>query len=106
MKLFLDDVRDAPEGWTLVRPDNISYLMENAHLAEAISFDHDLGEMPNGEQYSTGYDILTKLEALVRICDLWKGRPAPELTIHSANPVGVGRMKIVISNIYRYLEAN
>ena len=51
MKLYLDDVRECPQGWTLVKtaPEMIRCL-ESSEVEE-ISLDHDLG--PPGEHRVT-----------------------------------------------------
>lgn len=79
-RLFIDDVRDPPEGeWVVVRSSSeaLAYVKENG-LPAFISFDHDLG----GED--TTMVFLRKL-----VDTVWNGDDIPpEYTVHSANPVG------------------
>lgn len=93
MKVYLDDVREAPEGWVRAYnlSDAIGYL-KSGKVTE-MSLDHDLGDDSAG----SGYDVLTWIEQAVAIYDF---RP-PTLTIHSANPVGRDRMAVAIDSIYR-----
>jgi hypothetical protein len=43
-RVFLDDRRPAPDGWTLVRwPDEVIALLETGAVEE-LSLDHDLGD--------------------------------------------------------------
>lgn len=102
MKLFLDDVRLPPEGegWMVFRPDTYSMAMfyHLARHADQISFDHDLGLDPDGKEYPSGYDVLSKLENMAHEKFIWSAG-APILTVHSANPVGAQRMRAVIERI-------
>lgn len=92
-KLFLDDVRDPPDdSWTVVRTaKECIFLLENLNF-EVLSLDHDLGEdMP------TGYDVAVWIEERVALM----AYQAPEIRVHSANPVGVKRIRQVIASIER-----
>lgn len=100
LKLYLDDVRTAPDGWLLFRPDpsSLPVFRHLARHADYISFDHDLGLDPDGKEYPTGYDILCQFEKLAVDKMIWSNG-APELIIHSANPVGASKMKVVVDRI-------
>ena len=103
LRLWLDDVRPAPKGWVHITPDTLSLFYHLARHATAISFDHDLGLDPFGNEYPNGYQILTKLEELAcRSEDQIWSLGAPILTVHSANPVGAEKMEVVIKNIYTF----
>ena len=86
MKLYVDDSRDAPEGWITAR------TFEDAmrHIASGkvthLSLDHDLG----ADGTETGYDILKMIErAMIQV-----GFTPPEsIKIHTANPAGHKNMK-------------
>lgn len=89
MKIFLDDVRDAPDdSWVICR-DSISFynvLSACPEMIEVVSFDHDLGL-----DSADGYDCIKMLAN--DFGDIY-----PETVIvHSANPVGA-------ENIIRYDE--
>lgn len=54
MKVYLDDERNTPEGWTRVYwPDEAVSLLTSGAVVE-ISLDHDLGDDERG----TGYDVI------------------------------------------------
>lgn len=84
MKIFLDDVRDIPAGWTGARSVNefrriINEANSRGEEIESISFDHDLGE--NAED---GYDAVK-----------WLAENYPQYIVentviksHSDNPAG------------------
>lgn len=74
MKIFLDDLREAPQGYVTARTyEECIELLKNNEV-EVLSLDHDLGTD------KTGYDVC-----------LWLAENEyfiPEIYIHSANPVG------------------
>jgi hypothetical protein len=86
MKLYLDDIRTPPVGWTLCRWPNdvIEYL--KTMKVEEISLDHDLGD-----DRITGYDVLTWIEREVYL----NNYKPPIMKVHSANPVARERMKVL-----------
>jgi hypothetical protein len=100
-KLFLDDLREVrwvfgnwmDEDWVLVR----SYSEFVAHVREHgipyfISFDHDLGEDPDGTVHPSGADCVDFL-----IESVMSGNYTfPEnfsFHVHSANPVGAQNIR-------------
>ena len=86
MKLYVDDIRDAPdETWTLARDyDDAIHCLREFEI-DVISLDHDLGD---GE---SGYDIAKAI--------IVENRWPSVIMCHSMNPVG--RMNIV-SILERY----
>lgn len=90
MRLFVDDVRPAPEGYiwalsvTTAKNDILRYERMNEPL-ELLDIDHDAGEYA---QY--GGDYIRLLDWLEET-----GRDYP-IHIHSANPVGVANMRRII----------
>lgn len=90
MKLWIDDVRPAPKGWTWAKT-----LQEASHLyftneIEEISFDHDLG----------GDETTRPLADLIE-CYATQGYKPPKWHVHSANPVGRERLKAALTNADR-----
>lgn len=96
MKLWLDDVRPAPEGWLWCKTADelLREIIRNRWDLEIVSFDHDLGE-----NVDTGYDVLVKLEKGAAL-GLWHIIP-DRMEIHSANPVGRKNMQAAIDSIER-----
>jgi hypothetical protein len=89
VKLWLDDCRPAPKGWTWhLHVDNmiedIEWLMRHGDTIEMISLDNDLGELEK-----EGYKVLDWLESLQIPIEFG-------INIHSANPVARDRMRAVI----------
>jgi len=92
MKLYLDDERSAPAGWTAARwPDEAIAHLQTGQVEE-LSLDHDLGDDKRG----TGYDVLLWIEEAVAL----RGFSPPRIiTVHSANPSARQRMEMAIQNI-------
>jgi hypothetical protein len=95
-KFFLDDIRDPPDNdWVVAR--SVSEAIDKLKIMgtpDEMSLDHDLGE-----NVPTGYDFV------VWLCEGTgqKYFPKDHIKIHSANPVGRGRMEAAIRN---FLERN
>ena len=95
MKLWVDDVRPAPNGYVWVKSvneaknrlmgciDRLSY--DTIYSCELIDIDHDAGEYVND-----GGDYIKLLDWLEET-----GRNYP-IRIHSMNPVGVANMRAII----------
>lgn len=91
MKLWVDDVRPAPEGYWLAESVNSAKLAiqivedSNSLTVELIDLDHDAGDYAND-----GGDYIKLLDWLEET-----GRNYP-IRIHSMNPVGVENMRRII----------
>lgn len=108
MKLYLDDIRPCPEGWTLARSVDeaqeavMDCLERNEEWTDA-SLDHDLSP----EHYaSTGpSDSLTGLVFVgwMVMTNLWPTNPP---IVHSMNRVGAAAMRRMIERYgpYKYGE--
>jgi hypothetical protein len=101
LRVWLDDVRKAPEGWVHVKtPEEAIDLLRSGDVEE-VSLDHDLG-LATPEAERTGYDVLAWLEEAVAT-GAWK-HALPAIHVHSANPVGWRRMEQAIAAIQRLSE--
>lgn len=96
LNIWLDDIRPAPEGWTWCK--TVSELMPYLHAfrenrldISRLNLDNDLGP-----EQMEGYTVLDTLEQ-------WQAEaPAlrlPDITVHSANPVAVARMRKVMERL-------
>lgn len=92
MKLWIDDVRPAPEGYVPCNSVNGAICIITAYEAigksteiEIIDIDHDAGDYA-----SDGGDYIKLLDWLEKT-----GRNYP-IHIHSMNPVGVENMRRII----------
>ncbi len=93
MKVYLDDQRTPPEGWTHVRTAQEAIEVLKTGKVTEISLDHDLGDDAAG----TGYDVVLWIEEAVFARDF----DPPAITVHSANPSGRRRMEAGVESILR-----
>jgi hypothetical protein len=95
MKVFLDDVREAPDGWTRTyTPAETIKLLKTNKVTE-LSLDHDLGD---DEGIGTGYDVLLWIEEQVATSFF----QPPKIKVHSSNPSAVEKMENAILSIARF----
>lgn len=95
MRLWLDDIRPAPPGY--IHAHSVAEairVIEQGGCTHA-SLDHDLGDY--AEDGGEGYDLVLWMAEH----DSW---PSEGIAIHSANPVGLGRMLGVIDRYGPYPE--
>jgi len=91
MRVFLDDVRNPPAGWTRVRwPEEAIELLRTGQVEE-LSIDHDLGDDDRG----TGYDVLLWIEEAVAT----RRFVPPRLTVHTANTSARHKMELAVAAI-------
>lgn len=98
MKIYLDDERQPPEGWLLVRwPDEVIEHLKSGQVTH-ISLDHDLGDDARG----TGYDVILWLEEAV----VKQGFIPPAIQIHTANVSARAKMTAGAHAIMRRAHNN
>ena len=87
MKLWIDDVRPAPEGYVWCKSvyTAITEIAKHSNEIELIDIDHDAGEYTR-----YGGDYIVVLEFLE-----YNGFSC-SIRIHSMNPVGVANMRRII----------
>jgi hypothetical protein len=95
MKIWLDDVRPAPDGFVLAHSVNeaimlIEYAETTGAGIELIDCDHDLGDY-----FNDGGDGIKLLDWL---CERQTFYP---IALHTANPVGKENMERVIKRFWR-----
>jgi hypothetical protein len=94
IKLWLDDVRPAPEGFIWVKTAEEAILHLTHGMVSYISFDHDLGVG------KTGYDVASFIENRAYY---YKGsRNKIDYDIHSSNPVGRLRIFLAMESAKRF----
>jgi hypothetical protein len=97
MKIWIDDVRLPPSNewvWAKTSSEAIDLICANCKYIEEISFDHDLGGN------DTAYNVALVIEELAANGDINKF----DWYVHSANPVGVARIRAALNNCERYWE--
>lgn len=102
MKLYLEDVRTPPEGWTLVSTVKDMMFLVSTEDVTHISLDHDLGDT---DPDNTGYDFMVWLER-VAFSGYYDNYPFPVVTFHTANPVCRANMERSLGKILSMLNIN
>jgi hypothetical protein len=98
MRVFLDDERVTPEGWTRTFwPEESIALLETGQVTE-LSLDHDLGD----DEHGTGYTVLLWIEEAVAL----RGFKPPRISVHSANSSARKKMERGIEAIERLHQLN
>ena len=93
MKVYLDDERPTPEGWSCARwPEEVIEMLKTGEVTE-LSLDHDLGDDERG----TGYDVVLWIERAVAL----DGFKPPLISVHSANTSARQKMELGIESIER-----
>lgn len=93
MKVYLDDERPTPAGWTRAYwPSETIALLETGEVTD-LSLDHDLGDDERG----TGYDVILWIEEAVALRDF----VPPRITVHSSNASAAEKMRAGILAIER-----
>lgn len=107
VKLWVDDVRPAPDGWMLATNyDEAVAALSMLDVGE-LSLDHDLGMtvlesresglvVASEVEAKSGYDVATWLERRVMLGEM---TPPDKIFCHSANPVGRRRIEMAIQKI-------
>lgn len=100
MKVWLDDVRPAPEGYVWVKTglDCIDLLINHWDEIRQVSLDHDLGD-----DTVTGTTVATFIEMRVIA---FQDALSFTVAIHSANPVGRKNMEAALRSAKRADEHN
>jgi hypothetical protein len=101
MKLYVDDLRKCPEGWTLARTNTEAIRLLASGYVDEISIDHDIcvanfGQIsvPLRRRLSIGEETFQPVAYYIAAMKP-EDRPK-KITLHSANPAGVLRMKGIL----------
>lgn len=92
MKIWVDDIREAPKGYIWCRSVNetINLIKNNFNKITIISLDHDAGDyVKYGGDYIKILDWLEEFEYKGNFIEF-------HITIHSGNPVGRNNMMTII----------
>ena len=92
MKLWLDDIRKAPDDYIECHSVNqaIRFIEENMFNVEELDLDHDLGDFA-----IDGGDAICLLDWCV------ENNFYPKVVIHTANPVGRRNMERLIERHWK-----
>jgi hypothetical protein len=86
MKIWLDDIRPAPNGWIHIKTAEKCIEMIQSGNVKEISFDYDLGET------LTGYDVAKYIEENANKIPpiIWE--------LHTSNVIGMKNMYFVLTH--------
>lgn len=101
MKLYVDDIRNAPdESWMLVRTINsaIRFIEMYKTSITHISLDHDISHQVQVGSLSRPYPCEETFQAVAHyIGSVYSNEfECPEITVHSANPVGANSIADIL----------
>jgi hypothetical protein len=91
MKIYMDDARDTPKGWTRTYTVEQTIDALQTRMVTHLSLDNDLGEGA-----VEGYKVLDWLEETIYNDSTF---PMPEVTVHSSNASRVEYMHRVLKSI-------
>lgn len=95
MKLWLDDLRPAPDGWVWIKSVNTAKEFITSWIGTGVEWQHISLDSDLGVQYDDGGDGYKLVDWMVEH-DIW---PKNKPTVHSMNPVRAQTMR---EDIERY----
>ena len=93
MKVYLDDIRETPEGWARTKTASETIELLKSDKVSCVSLDHDLGE---GNEQGTGNDVLVWIESQVFTNPNYI---PPMIIIHTSNVSAAQKMKAGVQRI-------
>lgn len=84
INLYVDDLRDCPDGYTLARTCSEAIKILESREVNILTLDHDLGEDEEGKELPNGYDLVKYF------CE--HGLRVNKIYMHTDNPVGRNNM--------------
>lgn len=108
MKLYIDDIRGAPDSsWTVARTvtEAIRYIAQ--YDFEVISLDHDISHYSNLDESDVDQEVRACDETFAAVAYyigtkyLWhleNGLPIPKIILHTSNPVGGDAMAEILKD--------
>lgn len=100
MKLWVDDIRNAPdESWTVARTVTSAIRAIARFEFESISLDHDISHQVTVGSFARPYPCdETFMAVAYYIVAKYKGKSAPNISIHSSNLVAGDEMLGVLND--------
>jgi len=94
MKLFVDDIRQAPEGWETAQTVSKAIRLLDTQDIEEVSLDHDIACYLYTAQSHTSNETF---EGVARfIANMPEDRRPKVVYIHTANPLAGDRMREIL----------
>jgi len=98
MKLFVDDIRNAPDAsWIVVRTVTGAVRALATMEVDCISLDHDIAHHVSVDGNSRSFACRENFSAVCYfIGEKYKSLPPPKIILHTSNPVGAQRMRHIL----------
>lgn len=104
MKLYVDDLRKCPEGWTLARTNTEAIRLLASGFVKEISIDHDICTINNGpvsesvrKRLMIGQETFQPVAYYIAAMKP-EDRPAI-INFHTANPQGAAKMMGILDDV-------
>jgi hypothetical protein len=104
MKVYLDDIRKTPPGWTRTYTAKETIELLKTGKVTELSLDHDLNLIDANDKEETGYDVLLWMEKEVFMNHNVKVVPKA-IHLHTDNAVGKAKMRKAVEVIMRKVES-
>lgn len=103
MRLFVDDIRNAPEkDWTVARSVDsaINFISQFGMEITEISLDHDISHQVSVGKNSRPFPCVETFTAVARyIAEYYDGEQIkPLITIHTSNPMGAKNIEFILQD--------
>ncbi len=101
MKLYVDDIRPAPEGgWQQARTvtDAIRFLAMFGEQVDEISLDHDISYAVEVAGTQRPFPSPENFTAVAYYMESFFKENRPKVTIHTANPVGAKEIESILKD--------
>ncbi len=100
LKLYVDDIRPAPEGWQQARTvtDAIKFIANFASSIDEISLDHDISYAVEVAGTQRPFPSPENFQAVAYFIAVVYGQveKKPNIIIHTANPVGARELESIL----------
>jgi len=100
IKLYVDDLREAPKGWTLVTTvtQAIRVIFWYGADIKEISLDHDISHQVKVGELARPYPCGETFQAVAYFIKTFYtlDEHKPDITIHTANPVGAEALEGIL----------
>lgn len=101
MKLYIDDIRNAPdESWSVARTvrSAIAFIHQFGSEIEHISLDHDISHQVAVGALSRPYPCEETFASVAYFLGAYyRDREQPKITLHTANPKGAQTMENILA---------
>lgn len=95
MKLFVDDIRQAPDDWALARTNTKAIRILSSGIVNVVSLDHDIACYLVGGQSHTSNETFMPVAYYISVMP--ESLRPNTVYIHTANPLGRDKIKSLLT---------